>query len=466
MDNILEGLNAAQSAAVTSSASVLQVLAPPGSGKTKTLTARVAYLIAQQHLKPWNIIVCTFTVKAASEMKDRVKSLVGDDLAKQIKLGTFHSVSLRYLKQYGQHIGLEKDFGIADTADSKAIVKRIVKQNDFTIDPQQARSRISANKAKGIESEQFLRTAKNVEQQEFSQVYQQYEAALKASNLLDYDDILIRCCLLLQAHPHCVSNVQALLIDEFQDTNSIQYDLMGLFAQHHNAITIVGDPDQSIYGFRSAEIKNLGRMKRQWPDTITINLEENYRSSGAILRAAQHLIEQDQNRPPKRLQATHTPGLRPVLRKLPSAVAEADWLVSEVQRMQALSGNLLRPNDFAVLLRSASLSRVIESALGKAGVPYRMEGGTRFYDRVEVKLLVDYLRVIAQPDNSEAVVRILNTPARRIGDATISGLRQEAQAKGKSLWTLVLDVVQGRCTASTKILELSLIHISEPTRPY
>jgi len=248
-----------------------------------------------------------------------------------------------------------------------------------------------------------------------------------------------------------VSNVEALLIDEYQDTNNIQYDLMGLFAQHRNVITIVGDPDQSIYGFRSAEIKNLTRMKQQWPDTLTINLEENYRSSGAILHAAQHIIEQDESRPPKKLQATHTYGQRPVLRKLPSAAAEADWLVAELKRIQALSGDLLQPNDFAVLLRSAALSRAIETALGREGVPYRMIGGLRFFDRAEVKLLVDYLRVVDAPGNNEAVERIINVPPRRVGEGTVKGLHEEARLKGVSLWSLVLDVVQGRCKPTTKV---------------
>ncbi|KAK5126589.1 hypothetical protein LTR85_009523 [Meristemomyces frigidus] len=451
--DLLNGLNGAQCDAVTSEAAVLQVLAPPGSGKTKTLTARVAYLIAHQQLKPWNIIVCTFTVKAASEMKERITGFVGAEVAKQLKLGTFHSIALRYLKQYGQHIGLDKDFGIADTSDSKAIVKRIIKQHDLTIDAGQARGRISTQKAKGIDSEHFLSSAKKIEQQEFATVYRDYEATLKASNLLDYDDLLLRCGFLLRTHPQCVSNVEALLIDEFQDTNNIQYDLMGLFAQQRNVITIVGDPDQSIYGFRSAEIKNLSRMKQQWPDTLTINLEENYRSSGAILHAAQHIIEQDESRPPKRLQATHSLGMRPILRKLPSATGEAKWLVSEVQRVQAMTGNLLQPNDFAILLRSAALSRAIESALNKAEVPYRMLAGTRFYDRAEVKLIIDYLRVINNPDNSEAVERIINVPARRVGEGTVKSLHEEARSQGVSLWSLVLNTVQGRCKPTTRVTE-------------
>lgn len=452
MDDILQGLNDAQRSAVASRASVLQVLAPPGSGKTKTLTARVAYLVACQQLRPWNIIVCTFTVKAASEMKDRIKSFVGEELAKQLRLGTFHSVALRFLKSYGRHIGLPKDFSIADMADSKAILKRIIKRNNMSIDPGQAIGRISSRKAKGIAPD-LTKSAKKVEEQEFNRLYDEYEATLAASNLLDYDDILLRCCFLLRTYPKCVANVEAVLIDEFQDTNTIQYDLMSLFAQKQNAITIVGDPDQSIYGFRSAEIKNLSRMKRQWPDTLTINLEENYRSSGAILHAAQNIIEQDEARPPKRLQATHTFGMRPVLRKLPSSYSEAEWLVSEIKRIQALSGDMLQNDDFAILLRSAALSRTIEAALGKAGLAYRMVGGLRFYDRLEVKLIVDYLRVIYQPENSEAVERIVNVPSRKVGEETVKKLREEAQAKAISLWTLILDAVQGRRVPKTKLTE-------------
>ena len=451
MDGILDGLNPAQRAAVTSSSAVLQVLAPPGSGKTKTLTARVAYLIEYEQLKPWNIITCTFTKKAANEMKERIRNFVGEQLSKQIKLGTFHAIAVQYLRQYGQHIGLEKDFGIADASDSKAILKRIIKKHDFGLEPSKALTRISSQKCQGMDGELLAQKSKTVEQQEFARVFAAYEAELKASNLLDYDDLLLRCCFLMRTHPACVSNVQAVLIDEFQDTNNIQYDLMGLFAQTRNSITIVGDPDQSIYGFRNAEIKNLSRMKQQWPDTMTINLQENYRSSAAILHAAQHIIEQDESRPPKKLQATHGFGQRPVLRKLPTAAAEAAWLVSEIKRIQALTGHLLQPNDFAILLRSAALSRVIEGALGKEGIPYRMVGGVKFFERAEVKLVVDYLRVINQPSNSEAVERIINVPPRKIGDATLKALREEASSKGTSLWSLVVDVAQGRARPSSKL---------------
>ncbi|KAF1827704.1 UvrD-helicase-domain-containing protein [Dissoconium aciculare CBS 342.82] len=451
MDNFLKGLNAAQLEAVTSSASVLQVLAPPGSGKTKTLTARVAHLVVEQHLQPWNIIVCTFTVKASKEMKDRIKAVVGEKMSKQILLGTFHSVALRYLKHYGHHIGLAKDFTVADSSDTKAILKRIIKRLGLSFEPGQVLGRISAKKAKGSIADRPDNASKTAEQQDFLTLFGEYEAALAESDLLDYDDLLLRCCELLKSHPACVSNIQAVLIDEFQDTNNVQYDLMSLFAQQKNTITIVGDPDQSIYGFRSAEIKNLTRMKVQWPETITVNLEDNYRSSGAILLAAQSVIEQDENRPQKKLQATHKFGFRPVLRKLPSAYAEADWLVSELRRVQIMCGNMLLASDFAILLRSSALSRIIEAALGRAGVPYRMVGGLRFYDRYEVKLIIDYLRVIHNPSNNEAVERIINVPSRKIGAETIKKLQEEARSKGSTLWDLVLGISQGRVQTKIKM---------------
>ena len=210
MEELLAGLNRAQRSAVTSEANVVQVLAPPGSGKTKTLTARVSYLITQCGFKPWDIIVCTFTVKAAKEMKERIKTLVGDGLEKKLILGTFHGISRRFLVSYGYLIGLDKNFGIADSSDSKAIIKKIIKDNGLSIESGKAAARISSNKAKSISAEQYGATAKKKEnEQEFTLVYSEYEAALEISNLLDYDDLLLRCADLLRSYPQCVSNIQA-----------------------------------------------------------------------------------------------------------------------------------------------------------------------------------------------------------------------------------------------------------------
>jgi DNA helicase-2/ATP-dependent DNA helicase PcrA len=450
MDALLEGLNDAQKSAVTSPASVVQVLAPPGSGKTKTLTARVAYHVNHERLQPWNIIVCTFTIKAAREMKERIKGFVGEKLEAKLILGTFHSVARRFLSRYGQEIGIDKNFGIADTSDTTAILKRIVTRHDYTVEPGHARSRISKLKAKGISADDF-KPAKNVNDNEFANVYSSYQEHLKASNLLDYDDLLLRCVDLLKHSPSCVSTIQAVLIDEYQDTNNIQYELMRLLAQSTRRITIVGDPDQSIYSFRSAEIKNLLRMRDDYPESVVINLENNYRSSGCIISSAIAVIEQDERRPQKPLVATHGVGEQPTLRHLVSASVEAKWIVEEIHRTKTLTAGLLGYNDYAILLRSSQLSLQIERALGQAGIPYRMVAGTKFFDRAEIKIILDYLRVISQPEHNDAVARVINVPSRKVGDVTVKALLEEAETRKIILWKLVLDIAQGRTKPQSKV---------------
>lgn len=454
MDLILQGLNQSQRDAVTSTHSVLQILAPPGSGKTKTLTSRVAYLLQHYRYKPWNVICLTFTVKSSREMKERIAKLLGNDIAKRLILGTFHSVCRRYLVTYGHLIGLHKAFGIADSSDSAAIIRRIIKRLGLSIDAKKAQSRISTSKSKGLEGleqqnkkkpgnpAQPLEQNKIAEQQEFITVFEAYQSQLAQSNLLDYDDLLLRCVDLLRQHPTCVSNVEVVLIDEFQDTNVVQFDLMRLFAGKNKRVTTVGDPDQSIYGWRSAEIKNLKRMQQQYPDILTVHLKNNYRSSGAILLAADEVIQQDVSRPIKPLLPTHCPGTMPVLRRLPSAEVEASWIVSEIQRTAGLTGRLLAYSDFAILLRSASLSRQVESAMGRAGIPYRMVGGQKFFDRLEVKILLDYLRVVSQPNNNDAISRIINIPPRGLGVSTVKALLEEAETRKVALWTLLRNSTQ------------------------
>ena len=451
MDALLEGLNDAQKSAVTSPANVVQVLAPPGSGKTKTLTARVAYHINHDRLQPWNIIVCTFTIKAAREMKERIKGFVGEKLEAKLILGTFHSVARRFLSRYGQEIGIDKNFGIADTSDSTAILKRIVKRFDYSVEPGYARSRISKLKAKGISEADFRGTSKNANDNEFAMVYSSYQEHLEASNLLDYDDLLVRCVDLLKHSPSCVSTIQAVLIDEYQDTNNIQYELMRLLSQRTRRITIVGDPDQSIYSFRSAEIGNLTRMRDDYPESVVINLENNYRSSERILRSAMAVIEQDESRPQKSLIATHGVGEQPTLRHLISATVEAKWIVEEIHRTKTLAAGLLSYNDYAILLRSSPLSLQIERALGQAGIPYRMVAGTRFFDRAEIKIVLDYLRVVNQPEHNDALARVINVPSRKVGDVTVKALLEEAEVKKLTFWQLILDIARGRRRSACNI---------------
>ncbi|KAK4190820.1 P-loop containing nucleoside triphosphate hydrolase protein [Podospora australis] len=453
---ILSSLNDAQRRAVSSDAQTVAILAGPGSGKTHTLTSRVVWLIDYVGIRPEDVIVATFTVKAAREMKERIGKALGNGREKKIVLGNFHSIARRYLAAYGRHIGLNQKFGIADDSDSRAIIARICKRRKVELDPGTVRAWISKKKAKGNEPEDVPKTArqqatKTAGQQDLDECYEEYQAQLEKSNLLDFDDLLVKCVELLREFPSCVSNIQTVLIDEYQDTNGIQYELMKLFAQKNRSITIVGDPDQSIYGWRSAEIKNLWRLLKDFPGTAEISLEQNYRSFQSILNNSLLVIQQDKKRYRKALKPVHGKGSRPVLRRLKSASAEADWIVSEMRRVIVMSGSMLNFNDVAILLRSASLSRHIESALGKSGIAYKMVGGKKFYERVEIKTLIDYLRVINQPGNNDALARIMNVPKRGIGEVTIKGLLEEAEGSTFSVWTILTKHCRGDRNAKTKI---------------
>ncbi|KAH8904427.1 UvrD-helicase-domain-containing protein [Coniochaeta sp. PMI_546] len=453
-NDIFKSLNQAQCRAVRSNADTVAILAGPGSGKTHTLTSRVVYLVDVLGYQPQDVIVATFTVKAAREMTERIGKALGNGREKKIILGTFHSVARRYLAAYGQRIGLHQNFGIADDGDSRGIISRICKRLRLTIDPPMARAWISKKKAKGAELERDSKKqapARGANVQELETCYKEYQSHLERSNLLDYDDLLVRCVELLEKHPSCVSNVQAVLIDEYQDTNGVQYELMKLFAQARQRITIVGDPDQSIYGWRSAEIRNLWRLLRDFPGTEEVSLEENYRSSQSILDLSLTVIQQDTKRYQKALRPIHNKGTRPVLRKLKTSAAEAEWVVSEIRRSIMMSGEMMTHNDIAILLRSASLSRHIEHALGKAGIPYKMVGGFKFYERMEIKVLLDYLRVIHQPDNNDALARIMNVPKRGIGDVTIKALLEEAEKSSTSLFILLDKHCCGDRQAKTRI---------------
>lgn len=385
-------------------------------------------------------------------MKERISKLVGNGVEGKLVLGTFHSIARRYLVTYGHLLDLQSGWGIADSGDSLGIVKRIIKRRKSQLDASQVRSRISHFKARdttpavmpsssvfasagsGIAATQ---RAKDVATEEFVGVFEEYGAALEASNLLDYDDLLLRCLQLLKRHPECVSNVEAVLIDEFQDTNLVQFELMRRLAWKRGHITIVGDPDQSIYGFRAAEIRNLTRMVAAYPHTLVVHLEQNYRSSASILLAALEVIQQDVSRPKKSLTPTHAVGPRPVLRRIPSAATEASWIVSEIFRMKAMTAGMVGLGDVAVLVRSANLTRNVETGFARAGLAYKMVGGFRFYDRVEVKVLLDYLRVVQNPSNNDALARVVNIPTRKVGDTTTKALLEEGYTRGKSMWEVI-----------------------------
>jgi DNA helicase-2/ATP-dependent DNA helicase PcrA len=393
-------------------------------------------------MEPENIVVATFTIKASNEMAERIERLLGDGRGKRLVLGTFHSIARRYLKKYGPKIGVSRYFGVADTGDSESILKKIIKEKGyktFTVkEARKVQSRISRRKAKGDWTEAEKKKAGwDDPTRDIMKIYDEYEAVLKANDLLDFDDMLLRCVDLLRAFPRCVDNVTAVLIDEFQDTNLVQFDMMRLLAAACKRVTIVGDPDQSIYGWRSAEQKNYDSFHVQYPGAMTIALEHNYRSSAAILAASLRVIQEQTNRKEKDLVATHVQGRKPILRKLRDPETEAFWIALEIKRILALTGGMLDENNIAILLRSQYMSRPIEQNLMQAGISYRMAGGRAFWDRAEIKILVHYLRAICNPRNNVSLMQVINEPKRGVGEETVKKFIKESDEKGVPIWDLL-----------------------------
>ncbi|KAF7777665.1 hypothetical protein Agabi119p4_3737 [Agaricus bisporus var. burnettii] len=459
--DFLSSLNSAQLQAVQHSPSIpLQILAGPGSGKTKVLISRVAHLICHHDIAPSSICAVTFTNKAANEMRQRLTKLLGDEITSQIKMGTFHALCANFLRRYGNAIALERNFTVCDAEESKKLITEFFKpykaglaQTDSTLKESTILDKISKAKAKGFDAA-AMREACNAARSLIpsitdqinsivSDIYENYEKALNRSNSLDFDDLLLFGVKLFRNHPKAVDWCSHVLIDEFQDTNIIQYELMVELAVH-KCITVVGDPDQSIYGWRSAEIGNLTRMQKDYPKTEQIFLEENYRSTGSILNASLAIVAQDKTRVQKSLFTSHPIGSTPVLRALQDEHDEARHIASEIKRVVAYTGSLLNYGDFAILLRFTALSRTLESALQKEGIPSRVLGGHKFFDRLEVKDLLAYLQLIDNSDYNPAFIRAVNVPSRGVGDKTLDGLSSVAQSKNLSTLALVQNICDNR----------------------
>ncbi|KAJ9478245.1 ATP-dependent DNA helicase SRS2 [Pseudozyma hubeiensis] len=469
----LESLSKSQYAAATHPpTSCLQILAGPGSGKTRVLTSRVAWLILDpaNKLKPEDILVVTFTNKAANEMKMRLVKLIGKERVDNLVIGTFHSVCARYLRKYGKLISLPNNFTIIDTDDAKRMFKAILKElkgdldkEHISIKPEQAMSEISKAKAKEIDPVRYRHLAEQERAKGESRkapigrqftgsapfkmimatIYTMYQQQLVDANALDFDDLLVYGVQLFRRQNQVVRNIRHVLVDEFQDTNITQYELMRLVATASQAVSIVGDPDQSIYGWRSAEIGNLDKMTKEFNGTKQARLEENYRSTGAILELALKVVQQDTSRVDKDLYTSHPRGLPVVLKSHGSAQLEASYIASEVKRLVAHSGGMLDFNDFVILLRFNYLSRAIEAELQARGIDSRMMGGHKFFDRMEVKDLLAYLALADNPGFTPAFIRVVNVPKRGIGDKGITDLLNMAKAEGCKPMDLVERVVSG-----------------------
>jgi DNA helicase-2/ATP-dependent DNA helicase PcrA len=432
--DFLAGLNPQQREAVTTVSGPVLILAGPGSGKTRVIAHRIAHLIGTCGVRPWRVLAVTFTNKAAREMRERVEALL-EDAALDIWLGTFHSICARILRADGHAIGIDRNFAIYDDDDQLAAVRRVLA--DLALDPRQHNPRailgaISRAKNELIGPVEFARGVESYFDEVVARVYPRYQDLLYTDNALDFDDLLARTLELLTGAPGVLRKYQDrfahVLVDEFQDTNVVQYAIARELARGHGNICVVGDPDQSIYSWRAADIRNILNFERDFPGTRTVLLEQNYRSTGVILEAAHAVISAAAERPQKGLWTTNPRGAPIALYAAASEEDEAQYVV------RAVSEGLRRGRrlgDYAVLYRTNAQSRPLEEAFVRTGLRYRLIGGTRFYERREVKDILGYLRLINNPRDSVSLARVINTPPRGLGAATIAELTSWAQDRGE-----------------------------------
>ncbi|MEU7908706.1 DNA helicase PcrA [Actinoplanes sp. NPDC049118] len=425
-ESLLVGLNTPQRDAVTHAGSPLLIVAGAGSGKTRVLTHRIAYLLAERDVHPGQIIAITFTNKAAGEMKERVAALVGPR-ARLMWVSTFHSACVRILRAEHEHAGLKSTFSIYDADDSRRLMQLVARELD--LDPKRYTARglaaqVSNLKNELVEPEDFKNRAKGPNERAVAEAYVLYQRRLAEAHALDFDDIIMATVHLLQSHPHVAEayrrRFRHVLVDEYQDTNHAQYMLVKELVGPVDGdpapgeLCVVGDADQSIYAFRGATIRNILEFERDYPDARTILLEQNYRSTQTILSAANAVIDRNTSRKPKRLWSDQGAGEQIVGYVADTEHAEADWVAREIDRLG--DNHEVRPGDVAVFYRTNAQSRVFEEVFIRVGLPYKVVGGVRFYERKEVRDALAYLRAVVNDDDTVSIRRVLNTPRRGIGD--------------------------------------------------
>ena len=453
MNSLLTGLNKEQQQAVQHTEGPLLILAGAGSGKTKVLTVRIAHLLAQG-VNPYEILAITFTNKAAKEMKSRVEGLVGD-VANRIWLSTFHSFCAKFLRfELDNFLGYNSNFTIYDTSDSQAVIKAALKalNLDDKYYPVGAMiAAISDAKNKLLFASDFRKQARDFYQQKVADVYEYYERELRKNNALDFDDLLLVAVKLLQSNEALLDKYSKrfryVMIDEYQDTNHAQYLLAKLLASHWKNIAVVGDADQSIYAWRGADIQNILDFEKDYPNCTSIKLEQNYRSTKIILDAANAVIENNEGRPKKNLWTDKTEGAKIQHFTAQSEHEEAAFIGDTIAKKHDIHG--VPYGDMAILYRTNAQSRVLEEALIKRALPYIMVGGTKFYDRKEIKDVLAYLRVLYNPFDDLSLLRIINVPKRSIGATTVAKLQDYARANGTSLFMTLtqlhlVDSIKGK----------------------
>ena len=453
MNSLLTGLNKEQQQAVQHTEGPLLILAGAGSGKTKVLTVRVAYLLAQG-VNPYEILAITFTNKAAKEMKSRVEGLVGD-VANRIWLSTFHSFCAKFLRfEIDSFLGYNSNFTIYDTSDSQAVIKAALKalNLDDKYYPVGAMiAAISDAKNKLLFASDFRKQARDFYQQKVADVYEYYERELRKNNALDFDDLLLVAVKLLQSNAAVLDKYshrfRYVMIDEYQDTNHAQYVLAKLLASHWKNIAVVGDADQSIYAWRGADIQNILDFEKDYPNCTSIKLEQNYRSTKIILDAANAVIDNNEGRPEKNLWTDKIEGAKIQHFTAQSEHEEAAFIGDTIAKKHDIHD--VPYGDMAILYRTNAQSRVLEEALIKRALPYTMVGGTKFYDRKEIKDVLAYLRVLYNPFDDLSLLRIINVPKRSIGATTVAKLQDYAREKGTSLFMTLtqlhlIDSIKGK----------------------
>ena len=453
MQSLLDGLNREQQQAVQHTEGPLLILAGAGSGKTKVLTVRIAYLLAQG-VNPYEILAITFTNKAAKEMKSRVEGLVGD-VANRIWLSTFHSFCAKFLRfELDNFLGYNSNFTIYDTSDSQVVIKAALKalNLDDKYYPVGAMiSAISDAKNKLMFASDYRKQARDFYQQKVADVYEYYERELRKNNALDFDDLLLVAVKLLQSNAAVLEKYSKrfkyVMIDEYQDTNHAQYLLAYLLSSHWKNIAVVGDADQSIYAWRGADIQNILDFEKDYPNCTSIKLEQNYRSTKIILDAANAVIDNNEGRPEKNLWTDKVEGAKIQHFTAQSEHEEAAFIGDTIVKKHDIHG--VPYGDMAILYRTNAQSRVLEEALIKRALPYTMVGGTKFYDRKEIKDVLAYLRVLYNPFDDLSLLRIINVPKRSIGASTVSKLQDYARENGTSLFMTLtqlhlVDTIKGK----------------------
>ena len=424
---LIESLNPVQAEAVLHTEGPALIVAGAGSGKTRALTHRIAYLIREQGVNPYSILAITFTNKAAREMAERVESLLGQRIAKGMWILTFHSACARILRREHEHLGLPTSFTIYDEGDTERLITSVLKDLDLDLKRYPPRAMAAAiGKAKDhvLSAEEFAAVAGNLYEQTIAKVYAEYERRKHAAGALDFDDLITETVRLFRDHPAVLEHYQEwfryILIDEYQDTNRAQYQLVNLLAAKYRNICVVGDADQGVYSWRGATIQNLLDFERDYPDAEIFLMEQNYRSTSNILAVANTLIEHNVHRKPKSLWTETQGGELAVRYRADDEHEEAVFVAEEVHRLVESEGH--RYSEVAIFYRTNAQSRVLEDIFMRAGIPYRVVGGVRFYQRKEVKDVLAYLRLLLNPQDVVSARRVINTPRRGIGDATVASL--------------------------------------------